>query len=208
MLTTDSKRQPLLSGGPLNGSYEFAQLHFHWGSEDDIGSEDEIDGKSYAMEMHFVFFKKEYLNADAAMAYSDGLCVLAIFFEVQHSNLSNLSNANKISFQVGEIHNPNFDVFTKVLEEIIQPETSATFDVSPALIDLLPDDYTHYFTYFGSLTTPPCAEVVTWIDFKHPVILSHDQVIINTEAGLHLLCFKSTNEICGIIFSFKVSAIC
>jgi len=157
MMTTDSKRQPLLTGGPLNGTYEFAQLHFHWGSEDDIGSEDEIDGKSYAMEMHFVFFKKEYLNSDAALAYSDGLCVLAIFFEV------------------GDIHNPNFDGFTKVLEEIIEPETSATFDVAPALIDLLPDDYTHYFTYFGSLTTPPCAEVVTWIDFKHPVKLSHDQ---------------------------------
>lgn len=82
-MTTDSEVKPILSGGPLDGPYEFAQLHFHWGSDDTIGSEDEIDGKTYPMEMHFVFFKKEYLNSDAAMEHSDGLCVLAIFFEVK-----------------------------------------------------------------------------------------------------------------------------
>lgn len=79
-------------------------------------------------------------------------------------------------YQVGDSHNHNYDGFTKVLEEIINPETSAPFDETPALLDLMPHDFTHYFTYNGSLTTPPCSEVVTWIDFKHPVKLSHDQV--------------------------------
>lgn len=33
-----------------------------------------------------------------------------------------------------------------------------------------------YFTYNGSLTTPPCLEVATWIDFKDHQQLSHEQV--------------------------------
>jgi len=157
MLTTDSEVAPILSGGPLNGEYQFAQLHFHWGANDSVGSEDEIDGKVYPMEMHLVFFKKEYENSDAALDHPDGLVVLATLFEV------------------GDVHNENFDGFSQVLPEIINPETSAPFDVSPALFDLLPNDFIHYFTYFGSLTTPPCSEVVTWIDLKMPVVLSHDQ---------------------------------
>lgn len=44
MFSTDAKRKPSISGGPLNGEYEFAQFHFHWGSDDLHGSEDEIDG--------------------------------------------------------------------------------------------------------------------------------------------------------------------
>lgn len=34
----------------------------------------------------------------------------------------------------------------------------------------------NYFTYNGSLTTPPCLEVATWIEFKDRQRLSHEQV--------------------------------
>jgi len=158
MMTTDSKTKPTISGGPLpEGEYEFAQLHFHWGDNDTHGSEDEIDGKTYPMELHMVFYKKEYLNSTAALDHPDGLCVLAILFEL------------------GDVHNNDFSAFEGVLPNITKPETEALFDTPPALYDLMPYDLIHYFTYNGSLTTPPCSEVVTWIDFKEPVKLSHAQ---------------------------------
>ncbi|WP_194768449.1 carbonic anhydrase [Tamlana sp. I1] len=35
----------------------------------------------------------------------------------------------------------------------------------------------HYYSYGGSLTTPPCSESVNWIVFKEPIILSVDEVL-------------------------------
>ncbi|TRZ64729.1 MAG: carbonic anhydrase family protein [Rhodocyclaceae bacterium] len=54
-------------------------------------------------------------------------------------------------------------------------------EISPSVaIDLnrlLPENRT-YWTYMGSLTTPPCTEDVMWIVFKQPVPVSEDQVAI------------------------------
>lgn len=42
-------------------------------------------------------------------------------------------------------------------------------------VDLLPVDK-GYYTYAGSLTTPPCSEGVTWYVLKSPVQMSADQI--------------------------------
>jgi carbonic anhydrase len=43
------------------------------------------------------------------------------------------------------------------------------------LLDLLPDDR-RYFTYMGSLTTPPCSEGVQWIVLRQPVTAAPEQI--------------------------------
>ena len=48
-----------ISGGGLNGTYAFAQLHFHWGSNSKKGSEHTITGKRFAMEAHLVYYNKK-----------------------------------------------------------------------------------------------------------------------------------------------------
>jgi len=42
-------------------------------------------------------------------------------------------------------------------------------------VDLLPTDK-GYYSYAGSLTTPPCTENVTWYILKSPVQISNDQI--------------------------------
>lgn len=42
---------------------------------------------------------------------------------------------------------------------------------------LLPENR-NYFTYMGSLTTPPCSEGVLWLVLKQPIQVSADQVAI------------------------------
>jgi len=37
-------------------------------------------------------------------------------------------------------------------------------------------DLTHYWTYRGSFTTPPCYETVTWIIFRDPISISSRDV--------------------------------
>lgn len=41
---------------------------------------------------------------------------------------------------------------------------------------LLPSNTNDYWTYHGSLTTPPLTESVTWIVMKQHIEVSHDQV--------------------------------
>ncbi|KAK4825607.1 hypothetical protein QYF61_001287 [Mycteria americana] len=47
----DSFDRSVLRGGPLTGAYRLRQLHLHWGSSDDHGSEHVIDGVKYAAEV-------------------------------------------------------------------------------------------------------------------------------------------------------------
>jgi carbonic anhydrase len=48
-------------------------------------------------------------------------------------------------------------------------------DVPINIADLLPADR-GYYTFMGSLTTPPCSEDVSWFVLKKPVTLSKEQV--------------------------------
>ena len=45
------------------------------------------------------------------------------------------------------------------------------------LADLLPTDR-RYYTYMGSLTTPPCSEGVLWVVMRQPVTLTQEQIDI------------------------------
>ncbi|XP_053595134.1 carbonic anhydrase 2 [Microplitis demolitor] len=148
-------------GGPLDAyPYVFKQMHFHWGSDDNEGSEDRINNHAFAMELHAVFYKKTYGSMEAAVHYSDGLAVLAYFVEVDEFNES-------------------YEPLVAALPMIEEVNTNITLNapINPEKL-LLPGEIivSNYYTYHGSLTTPPCSEVVIWIDFKDSFRLTHEQI--------------------------------
>lgn len=58
------------------------------------------------------------------------------------------------------------------------PDTKdATYEAADTFtaLDFMPSDKS-YFTYAGSLTTPPCSEIVTWIVMEHPIEASVAQI--------------------------------
>jgi len=79
-----------------------------------------------------------------------------------------------VQFQIGDQPNP---VIQTMLDRIPK-EKGAEFKVDAVMVnplDLLPKQ-TSYYTYSGSLTTPPYSEGVTWIEFKERVTITQQQL--------------------------------
>ena len=90
----------LMSGGPLNGSYQMLQLHFHWGQvcmattyylgtiarclcqDDSRGSEHTLDGSPFPLELHIVHKRTDLGTADIALQTHHGLAVAGFFFKI------------------------------------------------------------------------------------------------------------------------------
>jgi Carbonic anhydrase len=64
----------------------------------------------------------------------------------------------------------------KKLRDVTLEGQSVHLDYTFTMASLLPRDREIYYTYQGSLTTPPCSEVVTWIVFPEPQFISYNQV--------------------------------
>nr|CAD7202049.1 unnamed protein product [Timema douglasi] len=191
VLQLNTSDEAILSGGPLKGNYIFAQLHFHWGANDSIGSEDTINNHTFPLELHLVFFKQDYVSFNHALDFKDGLTVLAVFFEV---------------------YGDDNDIYSDIvshLPRVVNPGTNARLKRPVTLDSLLPSIRHLYFTYEGSLTTPPCSEVVTWIDFKQPILLSARQVNafrkLRSEEGTLTQNFRPVQPLSGRLIHFNVA---
>ncbi|CAH0724024.1 unnamed protein product, partial [Brenthis ino] len=143
---------PIVSGGPLRGNYSFIQFHLHWLSEH------AIDGMKYPMEIHMVHMKTG-LTVEEAIKRPDGLVVIGILCQVHSGEESEVA--------LGEIE--------PVLPQLIARREGYA---PPSIIDLtrlFSPNMQSFYTYHGSLTTPQCQEVVTWIVMDKPLIISDTQ---------------------------------
>lgn len=143
-------------GGPVSENHSFLQFHMHWGASADSGSEHTLNGESYAAELHFVNWNSEKYDSPAQAVQSsdhDGLIVLGVFVKVGK-------------------HNPEFDKIVSSLSRIALSGQSVELSDPIDHNNLFPEDVTSYFTYNGSLTTPPCNECVQWVVFKDPIEIS------------------------------------
>jgi carbonic anhydrase len=73
----------------------------------------------------------------------------------------------------GEEDNPAYaDIFANLPAEEGEPEAT---ELTVSALDLMPEVKT-YYTYTGSLTTPPCSQGVRWILLTTPIELSATQI--------------------------------
>lgn len=150
-----------------HNTYELQDIHFHWGDGEKKGSEHEINGEKAAAEMHMVHYKKGVNKTDIGNV-EDSVLVIGVLIE------SDKLEHNKLEAIIAETTHVNG---TDEVYLTNNPE-----DVG----HLLPDNHNSFFTYSGSLTTPPCYEVVTWVVMSEPVYMSHDSLVelANIEAKL------------------------
>jgi len=145
-----------LTGGPIVGEFKLAQFHFHWGADNNCGSEHTLDGRCYPAEVHLVHYNTFYGDIGNAVDKPDGLCVLGAFIELgrEHKGAKELLELLPRSCSC------------KGCEVDIDSVDPATF---------LPDTH-DFFTYRGSLTTPPLFESVQWVNFLKPIEFSEGQL--------------------------------
>ncbi|KAM9192023.1 carbonic anhydrase 5A, mitochondrial isoform 3-T3 [Dugong dugon] len=165
----DSTEGSGISGGPLENHYRLKQFHFHWGAVDEWGSEHTVDNRRYPAELHLVHWNSvRYQTYNDAILGENGLAVIGVFLKLGawHKELQKLVD---------------------VLPEIKHKDARATLTpVEPAgLLPSCPD----YWTYSGSLTTPPLTESVTWVIQKQPIEVAPDQL-----SAFRTLLFSALGE--------------
>ncbi|XP_042584063.1 carbonic anhydrase 7-like isoform X1 [Cyprinus carpio] len=157
---TDSDERSVIRGGPLENTYRLKQFHFHWGGKGCRGSEHTVGGKTYASELHLVHWNAiKYKSFGEAAAAPDGLAVLGIFLEV--------------SFSIGDEHRALHQITDALYMVKFKGSVTDFKGFNPKC--LLPNSL-EYWTYPGSLTTPPLYESVTWIVLKEPIYVSEKQM--------------------------------
>ena len=146
-----------LSGGPLLHKYQFKQFHFHWGATDDVGSEHRLNGKAYPGELHLVHWNVDAFDSfESAATEQNGLAVIGVFLQLR----DDLPEQPSIA-----------DILARVQYKDDTYRMTTSFDPG----SLVPSTR-EYWTYKGSLTTPPCSESVTWIVFKEAIPTSTKQL--------------------------------
>uniref|UniRef100_A0AAQ5Y045 protein-tyrosine-phosphatase n=1 Tax=Amphiprion ocellaris TaxID=80972 RepID=A0AAQ5Y045_AMPOC len=153
-----------VSGGGLSSRFRVSRVTFHWGrcNATSDGSEHSLNGMKYPLEMQiYCYDPDDFQSLDDAIKEGGRVAALAVLFEVD-----------------------------KLLHSPIRNHKSGSVEAF-TLRSLLPNNTDKYYIYNGSLTAPPCSEMVEWIVFKHTVAISETQ--------LEVFCEVMTMEQAGYV---------
>eukprot|EP00118_Oscarella_pearsei_P024537 m.306267 g.306267 ORF g.306267 m.306267 type:complete len:323 (+) comp41103_c0_seq1:108-1076(+) len=134
--------------------FRLHHVHVHFGSEDYRGSEHTVDGKQFPAELHFVHYNMKYGNISEAGEKDDGLAVIGVFLEIGTQPNPEIE---ELDFSTLRYKDQSHNVDTLFLNNLL-----------PCTRD--------YYSYAGSLTTPPCSENVQWVVMQRPIAVTASQL--------------------------------
>lgn len=146
---------PQLYSIVLGNRYQLSGLQFHFSDTNNTGSEHSIDGTTYDIEAQLIFTNVKY-DIDTALTMADGVAIVSKFL----TGLTTVTVSSQLC-----------DSWHALLQYVVAAGTSTitSFPYVNSLADILGNAFFSYYSYEGSLTTPDCNEVVTWMIGIQPV---------------------------------------
>ncbi|XP_047106838.1 carbonic anhydrase 1-like [Schistocerca piceifrons] len=134
-----------LEGGRLQDRYYLDHLSFTWGATNDEGSEHAYGYGRHAMEAQWALINEEYSNYEEAAG--------------RYWGVMKIGRVMKLA----EEDNPSLAPIVAALASVRQPGQTASPEEPIIYNNLFSDAVDDYYSYNGSLTTPPCSEPVEWL---------------------------------------------
>ncbi|XP_044732511.1 carbonic anhydrase 2-like [Chrysoperla carnea] len=157
---SDPSTRPFIEHGGLKYRYVLDQLHFHWGNTNLRGSEHAINSRYYAAEIHAVHVRSDYEKLKDVIEDPQGVLVIAYMLKLDDL-----------------IFDRTLELITNSLTKIVPPKSSTEIEPFPPSFLVTTNFNNHNIvSYAGSLTTPPCAEAVTWLIAPETLIISSTQL--------------------------------